>query len=67
MTTICPRCGEDVCIRLDLHDGDQLTCTGCESEYTVSQVREMVEAWGPLLAWLDAHPARQQQAEPAAA
>ena len=59
LPTICPRCGEDCLISVALHDGDTLTCTGCDEGYTVDDVRALVASWGPLLAWLDAHPARR--------
>lgn len=66
METICPRCGEDCRINVALDDGS-LTCTGCDAEYTVDDVRAVIAAWGPLLGWLDAHPARARQPEPATA
>jgi uncharacterized protein (DUF983 family) len=59
MVTICPRCGEDVGIRVGLDDGETLTCTSCDAEYTVQDVRDLIACWGPLLVWLDAHPSKQ--------
>ena len=58
MNTICPNCLEVATQRIDLDDGDTVTCTGCEEEYSVDQVRRLIESWGPLLGWLDSHPAR---------
>lgn len=62
MTTICPKCMEDVCIRVNVHDGDTLTCDNCDEEYTVAAIDELIESWKPLLAWLKAHPARVSDA-----
>lgn len=58
METICPKCLEVCTILLDLADGDTCTCMNCDEEYTVADVRGLVAAWGPLLKWIDAHPAR---------
>jgi hypothetical protein len=59
METICPKCGEDTCIKIDLADGDTCTCTGCDEEFSVGTMRALVASWGPLLAWLDGHPAKK--------
>ena len=58
MKTICPKCMDDVCISVNLDDGDTLTCSSCDEEYTVAAIDELIESWKPLLAWLKAHPAR---------
>ena len=64
LPVICPKCLDgDAAVRLDLNDGDTLTCAGCEEEYSLDAVRELVAGWAKLLPWLDAHPARQTAAE----
>ena len=64
MNLICPKCLEVATVRLDLDDGDTLTCTGCEESYSVDTVRQMVEGWAKLLPWLAQHPARVEAAAP---
>ena len=59
MTTICPKCLGHATIRIDLDDGETCTCSECEEEFAVSDVRALVASWGPLLAWLDSHPAKK--------
>jgi hypothetical protein len=65
MNLICPKCLEEQPVRLDLADGDTLSCPGCDEEYSLDAVQAMVEGWAKLLPWLRLHPARQEQ--PAAA
>ena len=58
MKTICPQCMENAVITVDLDTGSDLLCTDCDAEYKLDDVRVMIASWGPLLVWLDAHPAR---------
>ena len=44
---------------VDVADGDTCLCDSCGDEFTVADVRNLIASWGPLLAWLDAHPARK--------
>ena len=67
MKTICPKCLNDETIRVNLDDGETLTCTGCDEEFTADDLRELVASWLPLLAWLDSHPARAETPKPATA
>ena len=55
----CIRCGEDAVIRLDLNDGDTMSCSECEKEFTVSDVEEVLACWGAILPWIKSHPARK--------
>ena len=50
----CIKCGsnENV-IKLDLDDGDTLTCTGCEEDYSIEEVREHCTAWQHAIARID--------------
>lgn len=59
MTTVCPKCMLDCYIVVRIDDGDTVRCEECEEEYSVADVRAMIESWGPLLAWFDAHPSRR--------
>lgn len=62
LPTICPRCMEDSRIQVQLHDPDEpMHCESCDEEFTMDAVKHLIETWGPLIAWLDSHPARQQQ------
>lgn len=67
MDLICPKCLEAETIRLDICDGDTLTCAGCDEEYSLDAVQQLVEGWLKVLPWLLSHPARLPQAQPAAA
>lgn len=59
MKPICPKCLDpEAAVSVDLGDGESLCCAGCDQPYTVAEVREMIASWGPILVWLDAHPAR---------
>ncbi len=58
MNLICPRCMSEAVVRLDLDDGDTLTCHECDESYTVAEVDALVAGWTRLLPWLLTHPAR---------
>jgi hypothetical protein len=62
LNVFCPRCLAEETQRLDLDDGNTITCTGCEETYTVEDVRLLVDGWAKLLPWLEAHPARKEDA-----
>lgn len=51
----CIRCGENA-VSLDLDDLHQCRCRECEETFDVSDVRAMLNGWGPVLAWIDAAP-----------
>ena len=56
---LCPSCGEVGGIRLDPNDlGDDGTfnCTECDGEFTIGHMRNLLEAWPRVLAWLDLAP-----------
>jgi uncharacterized protein (DUF983 family) len=52
----CPRCGEAGAIRLLLEDLTTFTCAACDAEFTAEEVRALVTAWLPVLAWIDLAP-----------
>lgn len=57
-TVICPKCGEAAEVVVNVADGEACACSGCGEAYTVADVRAIIASWGPLLAWLDSHPAK---------
>jgi hypothetical protein len=64
MNAICPRCLDAAAeVTLNVADGATLTCASCNEEFTVSDVRALVDGWAKLLPWLEAHPARTPAAE----
>jgi hypothetical protein len=65
MKVRCILCGEYDGVSLKLADGDSFTCSNCDNEFAVEDVREQVEAWSAMLAWVRKCTARQD-AEPAA-
>ncbi len=67
MNLICPRCMSEETIRLDLTDGDTMTCGGCDEEFTVDAVADLVASWSRVLPWLRCHPARQTDTQAAGA
>lgn len=57
----CPKCGESGAMWLDLngcHDETEnsLRCQECEYEFTIGEIRLLVEKWSKLLIWLDSFP-----------
>lgn len=62
MNVTCPKCLSEASVRLDVSDGDTLTCADCNEEYTVADVEAVIESWSRLLPWIKSHPARQQPA-----
>lgn len=61
MKVICPKCLADEIVRLDVCDGDTLTCGGCDEEFSVADLRRLVDSWAKLLPWLESHPARTEE------
>lgn len=56
---ICPKCGEAATVRVDVLNGESCVCDSCTEEFTIASVRAVVASWGPLLTWLDSHPAKK--------
>ena len=57
----CIKCGEEVCLSLDLNDLDTVRCPECDGEFTLDEVRTFLGQWQRLLAWVDLAPAREGQ------
>jgi hypothetical protein len=58
---VCPKCLAESNVKIDVNDGDTLTCPECEEEYSLTDVVNLIETWKPILPWLLAHPARQPE------
>lgn len=59
MKAVCPKCEDDNGnVMVDIMDGNSCVCNSCGSSFKVDEVRKLLESWGPLLKWLDSHPAR---------
>lgn len=53
----CPRCGQaEASVTLYLADLDTLECGDCGEEFTLDEVRALVERWGRIIAWIDQAP-----------
>jgi hypothetical protein len=52
----CPRCGEEASIRIDLDDLDTFTCQECDNDFTLDTVRNLIDRWQRVLAWIDRAP-----------
>lgn len=61
MELVCPKCLSVEIIKLDLDDGDTLTCGGCDETYQADDVAHLVEGWLKVLPWIRQHPARVRQ------
>lgn len=55
----CLKCGEEGTSLLNLSDGDTITCSECDAEFTVVDIKDIVGTWAKLLPWIESHPARQ--------
>lgn len=52
----CPLCGSDDVQTISLDDLETCHCAGCEEDYTLDDVRQLVAAWGKVLAWVESAP-----------
>jgi len=53
----CPRCGEpSAIIDVRLADLSVLTCQECGEEFGTEEVRQLIDRWSRVLAWLDTFP-----------
>jgi transcription elongation factor Elf1 len=52
----CIHCGQEECVKLDVHDLDTFTCSSCDTEFSADDVRAEIDRWARLLAWLDTAP-----------
>jgi hypothetical protein len=53
----CPLCGTATdAQRLDLADLYTFHCSGCEEEYTIDDVRQLLRQWQRVLTWIEAAP-----------
>jgi hypothetical protein len=48
----CPRCGENA-VRIALYDLNELVCVECDSEFSLDDVRQLLNGWTRVLKWID--------------
>lgn len=51
-TLICPRCLSQSDMRLDIADGETLTCPTCDEPSRVPDIEALIECWSVVLPWL---------------
>jgi transcription initiation factor IIE alpha subunit len=59
---VCIRCGERETLSLSLDNATSFTCSDCDGEFTASDVRDVINEWGPVLSWIDSAPEFQRRA-----
>jgi hypothetical protein len=53
LTLPCLRCGDPAAaINLELASASRFWCAECQSAFSVADVREVIEKWTAVLAWL---------------
>lgn len=55
----CPKCNEVgmVSINLDNLDGDDACqCRECDETFSLSLIRDILDRWGKVVAWIDSAP-----------
>ena len=56
----CPMCGDvkaRIALRLArLGDGDEIRCEECDAEFGLAEIRDLIEKWSKVIAWVDAIP-----------
>lgn len=66
ITLPCPRCGDgDASIAVSLSHlapgDDTFHCHNCDQDFGITEVRDLVRRWAPILRWLDAIPAAEDE------
>lgn len=54
----CPLCGQEDKLYVNLDDVTVLRCTDCDGEIEVDDLRERIETWTEIIAWLGLAPPR---------
>lgn len=57
----CLHCGGSEGVRLDLADLDTFSCSECNEEFDVADVRSAIEEWKSVLNWIDLAPESEKQ------
>jgi hypothetical protein len=52
----CIRCGQDASISIDLDDCATFRCGECEESFDACDLREHLEKWQRVLAWVEQAP-----------
>lgn len=55
----CPRCGQDDSVWLHLERVDEFECGQCDERFNETELRDIIERWTPVLAWLETAPANR--------
>ena len=53
----CPRCAQEGGVQVKLDDLS-FTCAECSEDFTVADVRAMLDAWTRVLDWVELAPAK---------
>ena len=56
MTLHCILCGAEAAIKLDLADGDTLSCPDCGEDFAVADVKDRINEWQTALNWIETMP-----------
>jgi hypothetical protein len=54
----CILCGQETTISLDLDEVDNFHCSECDGVFSVSDLRDHMERWQKVLAWIHLAPDR---------
>ncbi len=52
----CPLCGQEGGVSLKLADLESCSCGECGEDFSLTDVRAMLAAWGEILAWVESAP-----------
>jgi hypothetical protein len=53
----CPMCGnQEAVIHLNLADADGCKCQECDEEFTIDDVRGLIEKWTKVIKWVEMMP-----------
>lgn len=66
MKAPCICCGDAdavVAMRLDSEADPQFKCEGCDCEFTLADVENVVEAWSAIIPWVKASPFAEVEAK----
>lgn len=65
MNLTCIKCGVEGLIKLHLDDCQTFECGECDETFTCDEVRDVVNQWGRMLAWVEAAPVNAEAEAPA--
>ncbi len=53
MSVQCVKCGETDCMRVNLDDFTTLTCSNCDEETTLEEIKEVMSQWAAMVKKLE--------------